>query len=54
MLISQVPFMCFLLTATFFTVIFVFTAQSFCIAETPEYKNRNKNVRCGIHSLILK
>lgn len=40
----DVPFMCFLLTATFFTVIFVFTAQSFCIAETPGLKKKRNAI----------
>lgn len=35
--------MCFLLTATFFTVILVFTAQSFRVAETPEGKKKAVN-----------
>lgn len=37
--------MCFLLTATFFTVILVLTAQSFCVAETPEQKKKAVNTR---------
>ena len=32
---TELPFVCFLFAATFFTVIFVFTAQSFCVAKTP-------------------
>lgn len=34
----RVPFMCFLFTATLFTVIFIFTAQGFGIAESPKIK----------------